>query len=425
METFSAIESEKALLGAIILDGAQCDAPTVLHISKSELTPEDFTDRNNKTLFSILLRLNDEGAPFWDMVAIQKEAARRGVFNGTDGFAFLGKILSDCFTTTGADYHISEIKKAGGRRSIAAFKAKIADMPLDGFTEKAEAALLGLREKTSKSDGVETFDQIMREALADIEARAAGQVNGIPTGFPSLDKHLGGLQGGDVMVIAARPGVGKSVLLKDIMESAGVPGLVFNLEMSNVETAKRHLSGLSGVDFGKIRTSKLSADDYARIVKAMDQRINIFYSDKANITIDDIMKLSFGLKIKENIGIIGVDYLQLVSARDRNSSREREVSEISRNLKILAKDLKIPIIALSQLNREVEKRKTGKPQLSDLRESGAIEQDSDIVAFLTREGHDAELFIRKARNSEPARVKLFFDGAHQKFRSVTNRELEH
>jgi len=427
MEEFAATESERACLGAAIIDGCgNHNSPTAILKLMSDLNSEDFTDRKNRELFSIMVGLKESGQPFFDAVAITREASKRKVLQGTDGYKHIASIFEGAITATGLDYHIEEIKKCSRNRQVSAFKASIADMPIDGFMEKAEAALLSLREKTAKATGVSTYAEITKRAMGDIDDMANGKAKGISTGFTAIDKHLGGLQAGDVMIVAGRPADGKSVFLRNCMESAGVPSLFFLLEMSNIENAKRSLSKISGVNFGSIRTAKLSENDYERIFRAINiaSELPIFCSDKASMTIDDIVSQSFAMKIKENIGLIGIDYLQLISPRQRNTTREREVAEVSRGLKILAKDLQLPVICLSQLNRDIEKRGTGKlPKLSDLRESGAIEQDADIVAFLLRDGdHDAELFIRKARNAEPARVKLYFDGAHQTFRSVTNRD---
>jgi replicative DNA helicase len=430
---FSATGSEKALLSAIIIDGLQNENPTVILKAMTELTEKDFTERKNRDMFSIMVGLSKEDKPFFDTVAITDEAAKRKVLQGTDGFMYISAVCEGAITATGCDFYISEIKKARTRRDIVAFKAKIADMPIDGFMEDAELAFFEFREKSADTGGVSTFAEITGEALNDIDkARKGGGFRGIPSGFPTIDKYTAGWQPGEVIIVAARPGMGKSVFAKDCAEAAGIPVLYFSLEMSNRELAKRHLSGLSGINFGKVKTADVSEEDVVELLKTVERYENlpIFYSDKASMSMADIRSLAMGMKIKEGIGLVIIDYLQLVKPTERLQVRQQEVADMSRQLKVLAKDLDIPVICLAQVNRECEKRGDKRPILSDLRESGAIEQDADIVAFLYREGvynskideHQAKFIIEKGRNIQTGTVSLYFDGAHQKFRSATSRD---
>lgn len=432
---FSATESEKALLSAIIIDGVRNANPTVISKVVTELTDKDFTVRRNRDIFSIMMALHEKGQPFFDAVAIQNEANLRKVLQGTEGLKYVSGIFKGAATTTGLDYHIGEIKAARKRRDTAAFKAKIADMPIDGFMETAETAFLEFREKTAETGGVSTFAEITGEAFNEIDkARKGGGFPGIPSGFPSIDRYTAGWQPGEVIIIAARPGMGKSVFAKDCAEAAGVPVLYFSLEMSNRELAKRHLSGLSGINFKRVKNADVSEDDVVKLLKTVDrfESLPIFYSDKASMTMSDIRSLSMGMKIRENIGLIIIDYLQLIRPTERLRDRQQEVADMSRNLKILAKDLDVPVICLAQVNRQCEQRSDKRPILSDLRESGAIEQDADIVAFLYREWvyksevdeHQAEFMIQKGRNIQTGTINLYFDGAHQKFRSATSTEME-
>ena len=430
----TATESEKAVLSAVIIDGVTNENPTVILRTISELQPQDFADVRNREFFSILSRLHKRGAPFFDAVAIAGEAKQSKLLNGTDGIRYINGIFEGAMTTTGFEYHIGEIKKARGLRNTAAFKNTIADLPIgDGFLEKAEQAFLGFREKAASGKGVSSFREIMSEAFDELDRAIKGEgTKGVPSGFVSIDKYTGGWQPGELIIIAARPGVGKSVFAKDCAEAAKVPALYFSLEMSNSELAKRHLSGLSGVEFDRIKTGGVSDNDIPQIVQTMNHKSNlpIFYSDKADVTVNDIRSLSGGMKIKEGIGLVIVDYLQLIKPTERLTVRQVEVSEISRQLKILSRDLEIPVICLSQLNRECEKRTDKRPILADLRESGAIEQDADIVAFLFREHmydnqiseHQTEFCIAKGRNIQTGTVELYFDGARQRFRSMASRE---
>ena len=431
MENFSATESERTLLSSIILDGFQHpDNPKLLLRAMSELQPPDFAGTKSRGLYRVMIALYGRNEPFFDAVAIQDEVNRRKVLSGTEGVKYLSEIFEGAATTTGADYHIGQIQKARYRRDVAVFKSKIADIPVDGFTEKAETAFLELRERTTSTGGFSTFQEVTRQAFNEIEnARHGRSIQGVPSGFATVDKYTGGWQPGEHIVIAGRPGMGKSVIAKDLAESAGVPVAYFNLEMSNTEQGKRHISGICGVDFGRIKTGRTTEDDAVKIIEGLNRKgdFPIFYNDKASLTISEICSRSLGMKIRENIGLVIIDYLQLITPNEKLAARQEEVSALSRRLKLLARDLEIPVITLAQLNRECEKRGNKRPLQSDLRESGAIEQDSDIIAFLYRDHiydeeadpYHAEFIIEKHRNGPTGTIDLHFDGKHQKFSSVS------
>jgi replicative DNA helicase len=272
------------------------------------------------------------------------------------------------------------------------------------------------------------LSEALNETVKVIEAlcQSPGHVIGVPSGFSKIDRITGGWQAGELIYLAGRPGMGKSVFAKDLAENSGVPVAYFSLEMSTVELIKRQLSGRSRVNFEALRTGRVSGEDWDRIMRGADglTGVPIFYVDRASLTIEELEGLAQGLKMTEDIGLIVIDYLQLLRSRSRSEGREREVSDISRRLKALARDLQLPVICLCQLNRQCEMRGADKrPILSDLRESGSLEQDADIVAFLYRASvydqtapkHGAEFIVAKGRNIRTGRIKLFFDGGHQCF----------
>ena len=270
------------------------------------------------------------------------------------------------------------------------------------------------------------------KAIEEI-SQAEGNVIGVRSGFTRIDRITGGWQPGELILIAGRPGMGKSVFAKDVAENASVPVAYFSLEMSTNELIKRQLASRSKVNFEAIRTGRVNQKDWDRIISGANslEEVPIFYVDRASMSIDELEGIAQGLKMSEDIGLVVIDYLQLLRSRVRSEGREREVSEISRRLKALARDLEVPVICLSQLNRQCEMRgKDKRPYLSDLRESGALEQDSDIVAFLYRAvvydqqaaKHEAEFIIGKGRNIRTGRIKLFFDGGHQTFKNFYEGE---
>ena len=284
---------------------------------------------------------------------------------------------------------------------------------------------------TGKKEKVVTLKEALHRTIDRIEvlSKAGGKLSGTPSGFIEIDRFTGGWQQGELIIIAGRPGMGKSILAKDFAEASGVPVVYFTLEMSVEELTKRQLSSKAKVKFEALRTGRVNNGDWPSIIKAANTLANvpIHYIDMANITVDELIATSENLRMTEQVGLVVIDYLQLIRTKERLEIREREVSEISRKLKGMARNLEIPVICLAQLNRQCEARPNKRPRLSDLRESGSLEQDADIVAFIYREHvyderapkHEAEFIIAKGRNIRTGTVGLFFDGEHQTFRDAT------
>ena len=425
------VESEISIIGAILL------RPFALVEVRAELNSSAFGDQRIKTIFETMMKISTKGEPL-DMVILSNELEKAGLLKRAGGKDFLGEIVKQIATSAGLSYHIRELKECQARRTLAELAGRVQD----DLRENVEVAeiLSGIRKTIMDIKGDAKVKVIaLKEALGNtikaIEeiSQAEGNVIGVRSGFTRIDRITGGWQPGELILIAGRPGMGKSVFAKDVAENASVPVAYFSLEMSTNELIKRQLASRSKVNFEAIRTGRVNQKDWDRIISGANslEEVPIFYVDRASMSIDELEGIAQGLKMSEDIGLVVIDYLQLLRSRVRSEGREREVSEISRRLKALARDLEVPVICLSQLNRQCEMRgKDKRPYLSDLRESGALEQDSDIVAFLYRAvvydqqaaKHEAEFIIGKGRNIRTGRIKLFFDGGHQTFKNFYEGE---
>jgi replicative DNA helicase len=305
---------------------------------------------------------------------------------------------------------------------------------VEDILDKAEQRLYNISQKHLKQNFI-AVNSVLHETFERIDQlhRDKGALRGLPTGYIDLDKLLGGLQKSDLVILAARPSMGKTTLALDIMRHAAVeakiPAGIFSLEMSKDQLVDRLLATQSGVDLWKIRTGNLTEEDFEKINHGMGALAEapIFIDDAAGSNIMEVRTKARRLKAEHNIGLIVVDYLQLMSGRSTDN-RVQEVSEISRSLKILARELNVPVLALSQLSRGVENRPDKVPQLADLRESGSIEQDADVVMFIYREDmykgkessrpNIAEIHIKKHRNGATGQIDLFFDASHTSFKNL-------
>jgi replicative DNA helicase len=418
------VASEISLIGAVLL------RPSVLVEIRAELDAGAFGDQKCRAIFEAMVGLSSRGDPV-DMVTIANELEKAGNLEKAGGNEFLGEILGATTGSAGLLYHIREVKECQARRSLAELTVTIQDdmrenVEVTEILSKIRKTILHI--KGGEKAKVIPLSEALNETVKMIEAlcQSPGHVIGVPSGFSKIDRTTGGWQAGELIYLAGRPGMGKSVFAKDLAENAGVPVAYFSLEMSTTELVKRQLSGRSRVNFEALRTGRVSGEDWDRIMRGADglTGVPIFYVDRASLTIEELEGLAQGLKMTEDIGLIVIDYLQLLRSRSRSEGREREVSDISRRLKALARDLQLPVICLCQLNRQCEMRGADKrPILSDLRESGSLEQDADIVAFLYRASvydqtapkHGAEFIVAKGRNIRTGRIKLFFDGGHQCF----------
>jgi len=366
-----------------------------------------------------------------DQVTAKDELQRRGVLEGVGGPLSIHELVEQVPTPAAARHYARIVHELALLRGLIDAAAKIMQLAYavpedpERIADQAEELIYSVARRDQKDDVVlvrSLVDQTMEE-LEHIHQRESAY-SGIPSGFRDLDELLSGLQKGNLIVVAARPGVGKSSLVTNLLRnvtvgeqgSPSVPSALFSLEMSRWEIGMRLLCGEARVPWDRVRAARVSGDDWSRIVEAAEtlHDVPLFIVDSGNVTILDIRAKARRLKSTRGLGLIVVDYLQLMTHYGRTENRQQEVAEISRGLKLLAKELEIPVIAVSQLNRDPERRQDKRPQLSDLRESGAIEQDSDVVMFIHRDDTEestknvAELIVAKHRNGPTGTIKLTF-----------------
>lgn len=432
MQALHATESELQLLGAILLE------PKLLAKVQTKLDPGAFTSERTRAVFEALTRLKARGTGI-DLIALEAELKRAGKLEKAGGRGFLADLAAQAVTTAALDYHLGQVKEAASRRALVGLAEAIIDGIKAGSTVADVASmargrlmdLAGLAGDNGRR--IVPQDKAVAKAFAQIEAaRKASGLPGIPSGFPALDSRTGGFRRGELVVVAGRPSMGKTAFALNVAQAAAEAGtrvVFFSLEMPPSDLALRQIAGASGLDFGSLRRARLSDGELRSIVQAAGKvsALPLTFVDCPGCSIDDLVATAESLTLKEGIGLVVVDYLQLIRLRGRLEVREREVAEISGRVKALARDLQVPVLLLSQLNRQCESRPNKRPLLSDLRDSGAIEQDADIVAFLFRpwvydsagDPGEVELIVHKNRNGQTGVVRLYFDGGRQRFRNKT------
>jgi replicative DNA helicase len=438
-------EVERSVLGAMLID--KNAVPKAIEILK----PEYFYEKNNKTVFEAALALYEASEPI-DTVSIYEELKRRGKVEQIGGAAFISKLSQDISSAANIDYHSRVILEKWILRELIATSVEIASSAFSGredvfdLLDEAESKIFGISQEGVK-ESFKSMDKAVREALELIEAIHSNKksVNAVPTGFFELDNLLGGFQKSDLIILAARPSMGKTALALSIARNAAIehekPIALFSLEMSDIQLAMRLISAEARINAHSIRTGKFRAEDGAKISRTVHKisKAPIYIDDTPSLSILEMRAKCRRLKAEKNISLVIVDYLQLMTVTSKIESREREISLISRSLKALAKELDIPVVALSQLNRAVESRSDKKPMLSDLRESGSIEQDADVVMFLYRpevygitqytndnmstEGI-AEVLVSKQRNGPVGDVRLKFLKDYARFENLDLRYNE-
>lgn len=429
------LTAEKSLLGAIMLsDDVMSDVLTIVR-------PRDFYDERHAIIFQAMMGLYDRHKPI-DLITLTSELKSLKKLKEVGGAPYLTELSSFVPVATHAKAYAEMVEKMSVRRrlvkagSTIADKAYEDDADVDALVGEAERELFEVSDKIVKSDYV-AMDDLLADALERIAElhKNRGVLRGLKTGFHDLDKKTAGFQKGDFIVIGARPAMGKTTFAQNLaynianINKKGV--LFFSMEMAKNEIVDRMVSAVSGVDNWAMRTGNLSDEDFQQICDATDEmdEIPIYIDDTSSMTIIELRNKARRAMHDHNIGIVIIDYLQLIQGGDRyKGQRVQEVTEISRGLKILARELEIPVIALAQLSRNVTGRDDPRPVLSDLRESGSIEQDADLVMFLHRvdyykkpEEEDTnitELIIRKHRHGAIGTVELYFDGARSRFMSL-------
>ena len=430
-------DAERALLGSLFLD------PGKMPVAIDGVTEYDFFNANHGYIFQAMKELFQDNQSI-DYASVSYVLERKQLIDRIGGLTYLIQLGNMVPSTEHIETYIELIMDASLKRQVIDVSHKIAeeglkDVDARTYLEFAEEKIFEVSQKRRTSSFTE-ISQVLTEVKEKIEQNKnkTGGITGVNTGFPNLNKITSGFQPEELIILAARPSVGKSAFAMNLALNVaknnknGKAGVaIFSLEMSNDQLTARMLSCESGVENRKIRTGDLSPKEW-QFLESTSQvvsRLNVFFDDSAGVTISDIRAKCRKLKQEDKLDFVVIDYLQLIKGDDRIVNRQEEVARISRGLKQMARELKIPVIALSQLSRDVEKREDKRPVLADLRESGSIEQDADIVMFLYREDYhsknrdssvsETELIIAKNRQGSLGTVKYIFDTAYSRFREHT------
>ena len=435
--------AEKSLLGAVIINNDIL--PEVLTVVK----PRDFYEQRHQTIFQAIVDLYDQHKPV-DLLTLTAELKSKKQLNEIGKASYLAELSNFVPAASHAKAYADIVERASVRRRLISAGTQIAekayedDVDADNLIGDAERELFEVSDKIVKSDYV-AIDDLLADAFDRIDElhRNKGALRGLKTGFRDLDKKTAGFQKGDLIIIGARPAMGKTTFAQNLtyniatINKKGV--LFFSMEMAANEIIDRMISDVSGVDNWKMRTGNLSDEEFQKIGDAMDEMdgLPIYIDDTSSMTIVELRNKARRALHDHDIGIVVVDYLQLIQGSDRyKGNRVQEVTEISRGLKILARELEIPVVALAQLSRNVTGRDDPRPVLSDLRESGSIEQDADLVMFLHRpdyyrqnddnyeETHITELLIAKHRHGAVGKIELYFHPELLRFMSLDTTHEE-
>ncbi len=433
------IDAEMSLLGAVLID------EDVLSDVTEAVTARDFYDKRHVTIFEAMMRLFEKHKPV-DLLTLKDELKKKKQLDDVGGSAYLTELTNYVPTAAHATTYAEIVSQKAVRRRLIRASGDISELGYDEdksvqeLLEKAETELFAVSNQNLKQD-LASVESILLENFDRLEElhRNKGAIRGLKTGYKDLDSMTAGLQRSDLIILAARPAMGKTTFVTNLAYNIATLNkesvLFFSLEMSKEQLIDRMLSDVSGVDSWKIRTGNLSDDDFAKLSEASGEiaEAPIFIDDTPGLTVLEMRTKAKRAAHQAPLGLVVVDYLQLMQASVTRSdgNRVQEVSEISRGLKLLARELNVPVIALSQLSRSVESREDKKPQLSDLRESGSIEQDADIVMFIHRPGvYNADeenenitnLLISKHRNGPVGKVDLYFHPERMRFMSASARQ---
>jgi replicative DNA helicase len=434
-------DAEQSLLGGILID------PEALNKIVDIVETDDFYREDHRTIFQTILDLYEKNEPI-DLITVSSLARDRGLIEKMGGIANLSRLVDGMPTSANIAQYAKMVKEKALLRNIMRTATDIVekgyevDTNVDAFIDDAERMIFQIAEKKYKASFFSIKDLVW-ESMKTIESLSEKHdgITGVPTGFTDLDKMTGGLQPSDLIIVAGRPSMGKTSFALNMAQYAalsgngngGLPIGVFSLEMSKEQLVMRLLSSESEVEFFKIRSGGLRDEERTRLGRAAGKLYGapIFIDDTPALTVLDLRARARRLKKEHGLELLVIDYLQLMRGRASSlDRREQEISEISRSLKALAKELNVPVIAISQLNRMVEQREDKRPRLADLRESGAIEQDADVIMFIyrdvvynkeTKEPNTAEIIIGKQRNGPVGDVRLTF---LDKFTTFANQYIE-
>ena len=428
------VESEQAVIGSMLTDKEAVSAAIEV------LKPEDFYREDNRTIFEAILNLYGKSEPI-DIITLKSELSSMGKFEAVGGLEYIAELPDKVPTTANVEQYIKIVEEKSVLRNLIKTANEIITLgydqtqEVDGIIDGAEKKIFEVMQKKNQK-GYTPIKDILVETFTELEQlyNQKQRITGIPTGFSDLDFRTSGLHNSDLILVAARPAMGKSAFALNIATNAAVrakvPVAIFSLEMSKEQMTSRILCSEAMVDSNKVRTGKIDDEEWSKLAAASGElsEANIYIDDTPGISIMEIRAKCRKMKIEKNIGLVVIDYLQLVQGSGkRGGSREQEIAEISRSLKILAKEINVPVIALSQLSRAPEQRPDHRPMLSDLRESGSIEQDADIVMFLYRDDYYnedsekkniAEVILAKHRAGSTGTVELLWLGNYTKFANI-------
>ena len=431
------VEAEQSVLGSILLD-----KDAMISVSET-LIPEDFYKEAHRVIYECMLKLYNNQSEI-DLITLADELRDQGYLDDIGGIAYITSLSTIVPTTSNIKYYINIVKEKSISRQLISAANDIINLGYDSSTkvedvlENAEKKIFDISQERTTND-FQPINQVLTETLSMLEKlyEEKSDVTGLTTGFRDLNKKINGLQRSDLLLIAARPAMGKTAFALNLVQNAALKGdasvAVFSLEMSKEQLVQRMVAAQSSVELKKIKTGTLAANDWPRITDGMAvlSGAKIHIDDTPGIKISELRSKCRKLKIEKGLDLVLIDYLQLMEGEGHNESRQQEIAKISRSLKILAKELDCPVVALSQLSRAPEQRADHRPMLSDLRESGSIEQDDDIVMFLYRDEYYnpdterkniGEVIVAKNRHGETGTVELVWFGEIQKFADKMREE---
>jgi replicative DNA helicase len=423
-------EAEISVLGALLLD-----KDAILAVAEL-LHPAQFYDERHGDIYESIVSLYEQRIPI-DVLTVSEELKKRKVLKSVGGAAYLADLVNKVPTAAHVEHYAKIVKDQATKRSLMAAASKLVELSLDDgldaseLLDRAEGEVFSLTQhhltqsfvpiKSALADSFDRLDELHKQD---------DSLRGVPTGFKDLDNILAGMQRSNLIILAARPGVGKTTLAMNIAQHVAVdlkrPVGIFSLEMSKEELVDRLLVGQADIDAWKLKTGKLDENDFTALSNAMGELAEapIYIDDTPGLSILEMRTKARRLQVEFGIDLLIVDYLQLAKSRNLEN-RVQEVSEVSQGMKNIARELKIPVLCLSQLSRAVEQRGTKRPQLADLRDSGSIEQDADVVMFLWREDDDSRdtigLDIAKHRNGPLGGIQFYFKGDRVKFYGMEDK----
>lgn len=432
-KTPNSIEAEIAVIGGLILDNEAWEQIADI------LQVNDFYNQEHRKIFSCIVNLVNDNVPF-DVVTINEKANTE---NDKSFSTYLSEIINQTPSAANIKAYANIVREQSILRQLISVSNNLIEKSRDGgidskaLLDEAEQKIFNISEESLKANnGFQNINDLVKESLEQIEERAekGESVTGVATGFSEFDNKTTGLQGGDLIIVAGRPSMGKTSFAMNLSEYASLKNdavtAIFSMEMSGTQLSTRLISSMGRINQQKIRTGKLTDEDWPRLTNAVAllSKANIFIDDTPALTPTDIRARARRLKREKGLDLIVIDYMQLMQLSNNSENRATELSEISRSLKALARELDVPVVALSQLNRSLENRTDKRPIMSDLRESGAIEQDADLIAFIYRDevyNEDsadkgkAEIIIAKQRNGPIFKTTLTFLGECTRFENYT------